>query len=186
MLNDVLLQNDGAIAPSPDAVSPIPPRAPTRARTTPVPAPLLGQALEEIATCLASLRVAEEVIRAQNVALREHRRARRAERRHYLELFAFVPGALLVTDAGGLILEINPAAARLLSGCERSRPGSPITRFFTLGRRAALLRVLEVAGGGAGWEGGMWIKPRLGLAFWASVTVTSVPTVGIRPPPCAG
>lgn len=176
--NHGAIQNDEAIAPSPDAV---PPRAPTRARTTPMPLPLLEQALEELALCLASLRSAEEVIRVQNVALKGYALAQRTERRRYLNLFACVSDALLVTDADGLILEANPAAARLLSGCERLRAGKSVARFFTHDGLAALLGVLEVTGCGARWEGGLWIKPRLGLALWAFVTVTPVPPVGNRP-----
>lgn len=90
------------------------------------------------------------------------------------------------TNADRLILEPNPAA-RLLSGCERSRLGTLTARFFTQGRRVALLVVLQAAECGAGWADHLWISPRLSLAFWASVTVTPVSTVGNAPPPhCAG
>ena len=169
-------------APTPNLTSLVPPRATARARTTPAPPPLLDQALDELATCLASLRLAEEVIRVQNVALKKCHHARHIERRQYLDLFASVPDALLVTDANGLILEANPAAARLLSGSERLRAGKFVARFFTHDSQIALVGVLEAAGCGAGWEGGLWIKPRLGLAFFASVTTTPVAATRDAPP----
>ena len=70
----------------------------------------------------------------------------------------------------------------MLSGYECFRAGKSLTRFFRYDRGDALLGVLEAAEGGAAWEGGLWIKPRLGLAFFASVTTTPVPATGNKPP----
>ena len=188
MGNEMLAPTGGIVGlppEAPDSTSSIQERTPIRARTTPPPPPLLDQALAELATCLASLRLAEEVIRAQNGVLREHRTARCAERRRYLDLLAYVSDALLVTDVDGLILEASPAAARLLSGSRRLRPGKPIARFFTGDRRVALLGAVQATGGGAAWEGDLCIKPRRGVAFFAFVTVTPAPAAK-DVPPCAG
>jgi hypothetical protein len=46
----------------------------------------------------------------------------------------------------------------------------------------ALSVVMQAAECGAGWEGGLWIKPRLGLAFFATVTTTLVLAMGNTPP----
>ncbi len=185
MGDEMLAPTGGPVGPSPEAPDPTPSmqeHPSTRARTTPPPLSLLDKALVELEACLEALRVAEGVIRAQNGVLKEYRMARHAERRRYLDLLAYVSDALLVTDVDGLILEASPAAARLLSGSRRLRAGKPIARFFTHDRRVALLGAVRATGGGAAWEGDLWIKPRLGVAFFAFVTVTPVPAAKDVPP----
>ena len=186
MLKEVLKQNLEAVSPLPDAPNPMvyaQESASTRTRTTPSPPSLLDKVLQELVACLDSLRVAEEAIRVQNRVLKKYDLARRAERRRYLNLFTSVPVALLVTDAYGLILEANPAAALLLRGiAPRGGPrliiGSPATKFVAQDERAVLLGVLQAAGGGTAWEGCLWLQPRRGAVFRASVTVTPVPEAG--------
>jgi PAS domain S-box-containing protein len=167
------------------------PREEREAPPTPV---LLHLALDELAACLRVLHVPEETLRMQNRSLEERDLARRAERRRYLDLFASAPDALLVTNTGGLILQANPAAARLLGLGARYLVGSAPPRFLTEGGRVTLLGVLLTAAGGAAWEGGLELQPRKGMPVEAVVIVIPILPGDGRPsalrwlirPSCAG
>src|SRR4051794_37991270 len=71
---------------------------------------LVPEALEELATSLEELQVAEEVLRQQNEELEQTHAAVEAERLRYEELFQFAPDGYLVTDPEGIIREANQAA----------------------------------------------------------------------------
>src|SRR5262249_49170789 len=60
------------------------------------------------------LRVAEEELRSQNEQLLNQRASTEAEVVRYRELFMQSPAATFVTDSLGTILDLNPAAARLI------------------------------------------------------------------------
>ena len=65
-------------------------------------------------TTLEGLKVAEEELRQQNVALSEIRAAGEQRAHHYRQLFMHIPAPALVTDTLATILESNHAAEHLL------------------------------------------------------------------------
>ena len=70
---------------------------------------------EALQHTLEELQVAEEELRQQNEELLETHLQVEQERHRYAMLFDLVPGGYVVTDAAGIILEINNAAAALLN-----------------------------------------------------------------------
>jgi PAS domain S-box-containing protein len=71
------------------------------------------RAQEELQASLQELQTVEEELRLNNDALGESRKKLEEERQRYQDLFEFAPDGYLVTDAFGVILEINQAAANL-------------------------------------------------------------------------
>jgi PAS domain S-box-containing protein len=83
------------------------------------------------------LRVTEEKLRAQNEELAAARQQVEAERQRYRDLFEFAPDAYLVTDAAGVILEANRAAAGLLNVNQVTLEHKRLAVFLASGQRAA-------------------------------------------------
>ena len=71
-------------------------------------------AAEELQHVLEELQVAEEELRQQNEELTATRLVAEQERSRYAMLFELVPGGYVVTNAAGIILELNRIAAALL------------------------------------------------------------------------
>ena len=69
--------------------------------------PLLAEALEELHTALAELFAASEEVEV------EHQAAFAANLR-YQQLFEMLPDGVLITDAAGVVIELNQAAATAL------------------------------------------------------------------------
>jgi PAS domain-containing protein len=67
--------------------------------------------------------------------------ARRRQR--YAELFEFAPAACLVTDRGGVIREVNQAAAYLLERNGGLLAGKPLVALVAAGRQREFLRHLH-------------------------------------------
>ncbi|MFW5951528.1 MAG: ATP-binding protein [Gemmatimonadota bacterium] len=74
-----------------------------------------GALREEIETQLEALEAAQEELRSQAAELEGALEAVRRQRRRYEELFRTAPVAYIITDAAGLIRNINAAASELLN-----------------------------------------------------------------------
>lgn len=99
------------------------------------PQEIIPQALAELETALEELRVAEEEMRMQNEQLAIASLQIQAERQRYHNLFEFAPDGYLVTDALGVIREINRAAADLLNVPQAYLIGKPLTNYVELNQR---------------------------------------------------
>lgn len=93
--------------------------------------------LEELTLAFEELQVAEEELHVQTEALVSSRELLEAERLRYRELFEHAPVAYLVTDAHGLITDLNRAAASLLRVPQHRLRGKPLAVFVTPARRRA-------------------------------------------------
>lgn len=94
-------------------------------------ADLLSAAYKELGTASEELQVAAEELSVQSEELVIARSQIEAERRHYQELFEYLPQAYILTDAQATILQANHAAATLLNIESRFLIGKPLEVFFT-------------------------------------------------------
>ncbi len=135
---------------------------------------LLTDAFQTLDTTLEELGVAQQELHQQNEALMEGRLRVEEERQRYLALFEFAPDGYLVTDAAGLILEANRAAAILLGVQPRFLLRKPLSNFIPEeGRpifRQGLLtfRQKDII---PEWE--LSLRPRNAPPFPAAVMVTT-------------
>ena len=81
-----------------------------------------------------------------------------ADRQRYVELFAFAPGACVVTDVNGTILEANLAAEALLDGHGALR-GKALDAFIPMEQRRMFLAQASAAIEGTG-QGRFFAKLR--------------------------
>lgn len=92
----------------------------------PDPSLLLDESLEEAGVALEELRVAEEELRVQSEELEIARAATELARSRYEDLFENAPDPYLLTDAEGVILEVNRAGRELLGESTRSLVNRPL------------------------------------------------------------
>jgi PAS domain S-box-containing protein len=85
-----------------------------------------AEAVSAIQAALAEVEVVEEELRQQNEELIAAREALELERHRYRDLFDLAPDAYVLTDAHGLILEANQAAARLFDTPQAVLQGKPL------------------------------------------------------------
>src|SRR5260370_2273398 len=78
-------------------------------------------------------------------AARPRQEAAEFQRLHYQELFDHAPECYLVTDAHGVILEANHAAAELLQTPREMVSNTPLAFFVAPGRRATVYNRLAQA-----------------------------------------
>jgi PAS domain S-box-containing protein len=102
-----------------------------RGRITGSPPELLEDALAELSTTVEELRVADEELRQQGEQLALSHDVLANERRRYVDLFEFAPDGYLVTDASGVIREINQAGTRLLSRPAKFCLGKPLALYVS-------------------------------------------------------
>lgn len=135
----------------------------------------LQQTNEHLSNTLEELQAAEEELRLQNVQLVTIQRALERERQRYIDLFENAPDAYLVTDAGGIILEANAAAAGFLGAGQEFTLGKPLTMFVPAEDRRGFrgeLQYLKHLEGVRDWE--TPLRPRDGDPFFASISVATV------------
>jgi PAS domain S-box-containing protein len=77
----------------------------------------------------SELRVAIEELRAQNETLSEACARLEREMAKYRDLYDSAPEALVTTDARGVVIDANPAAARLLGLPRETLPGKLLIGF---------------------------------------------------------
>ncbi len=128
---------------------------------------------EALQHTLEELQVAEEELRQQNEELLETYLQVEQERHRYAMLFDLVPGGYVVTDAAGIILEINNAAAALLNRTKISLLlGKPLVLFVTRVDQHAFhsqLSHLKAYEWVQDWE--IQIQPWQGNPFPAGITI---------------
>jgi PAS domain S-box-containing protein len=102
------------------------------ANTAPLKPELLPQAFMQLGSASEIVQLATEELYQQNEQLLESRNLVEAERQCYIDLFEFAPDGYLVTDAKGIIKEVNQAAASLLKASKPFLYGKPIINFVGL------------------------------------------------------
>ena len=134
---------------------------------------VLVEVLEELTTTLEELQVADEELRERNEELVASQQAVEAERQRYQDLFELAPDGYVVTDARGIILEANRAAAALLHLRQDFLIGKPLIVFVVGKDRQALhayvTRLQQQLSTAQEWEA--FIQPRSGEPFPATFTV---------------
>jgi PAS domain S-box-containing protein len=102
--------------------------------------------VEELATCLEELRVAEEELYEKDQSLAEASDELRQEHRRYRDLFEFSPDGYLVTDFKGIIREANLIAAKMLKVRRPRLLGKPVVIFIPQDMRKYLADQRRSAG----------------------------------------
>lgn len=144
------------------------------------PKQLFPQALAELETALEELHVAEEEMRVQNEQLAIASIQIQAERQRYQDLFEFAPDGYLVTDAMGLIREMNRAATKLFNVPQDYSIGKPLINYIELEQRQVFrtrLNQLRHVDKLTEWE--VRICPRRAATIDAALTVTIIRNQGV-------
>lgn len=123
----------------------------------------------------AELRVALEELRVQNEALFEACTRLEREMAKYRDLYDSAPEAFVTTDARGIIVDANPATARVFGLPPEMLPGKLLIGFIarrdTVPFRNHLRQIVESTGHGAF---SVQIRPRGGSPRVAHLTVRAV------------
>jgi len=103
----------------------------------------LTEAVNAVRQTLEEVEAVETELAQQNEELIATREALEIERYRYQELFELAPDGYLLTDAGGLVQEINFAAVELLATSRRALTGKPLSVFLEMGSRSDFRRLLR-------------------------------------------
>lgn len=133
--------------------------------------------LGELEIALNELQAASVELHEQNEELVASRRMLEEERTRYQELFDFAPDGYLVTDAEGIILEANNAAASLFRVSRSFLLGNSLALFVEPGGRSCFRTRLakmkdSLAMSSQGWE--LDMQSRYRSPFPVSITVGKV------------
>jgi PAS domain S-box-containing protein len=117
----------------------------------------------DLSVSLEELEVTHEELLAANEVMEEARQQVESERQRYLDLFEGAPDGYVVTDAKGMILAVNTAAASMLNAREDFLAGKPLVLFVAdEGKKEFHSRVTRLSSGVAEevrqWE--LALKPR--------------------------
>lgn len=104
---------------------------------------LLPTALKELGVASERLQVAAKMLYQQNQELFFAEQTVEAEQQRYQDLTEFITTAYLVTDANGVIQEVNRAAAQLFNLPQSQLLGRSLTSFVTLEARKQFETQLE-------------------------------------------
>ncbi|HEY9874347.1 MAG TPA: PAS domain S-box protein, partial [Candidatus Obscuribacterales bacterium] len=132
----------------------------------------LSLAKEELQNAIASLQMAEEELHQQNDKLVISRQAIETERQRYQDLFDFGSDAYLLTDANGIIQEVNFAATVLLNVSQKHLVGKPLSMFLYKQERQIFLTKLKNMQSVQNWE--VLLQPRRGVPVPAAIAVAAV------------
>ena len=128
--------------------------------------------LEALRVDHEELLVAEEQLVAQVAESARLQQLLEAERQRYADLFRYATDGYIVTDAHGVLREVNLAAAHLL-GCEtRFLVGKPLIALCSTADVAAIHVALGKAVAGASVDQDLTFHRRDGSPFLASVRAT--------------
>jgi signal transduction histidine kinase/DNA-binding response OmpR family regulator/PAS domain-containing protein len=105
----------------------------------------ISELMAEVADLGEQLLVADEELRAQHDQLAESRLKLEALSARNEQLFDAAPQALLVTDAYGIVLDLNRAASALLPGQAGSGSRRPVASLFQPGHRRAIRSLISGA-----------------------------------------
>ena len=104
--------------------------------------------LHDLSVSLEELEVTHEELLAANEEMEETRRQVESERQRYLDLFEGAPDGYVVTDANGMIVEANIAAASMLNTRDDFLTGKPLVLFVTdEGKKEFHSRVIRLSSG---------------------------------------
>ncbi|HAJ60055.1 MAG TPA: hypothetical protein DCP31_12990 [Cyanobacteria bacterium UBA8543] len=116
---------------------------------------IIVTALAELGLAIEELQITTEELQAKNEELAIAHQTIAAERQRYQQLFEEAPDAYLVTDALGVIVEANSAAATLLGSAPRYLVGRPLANFVPKEEREFFRTQLSQLSRGEGifeWE----------------------------------
>src|SRR5258708_34864967 len=129
----------GAVASMPrDAGAPQVPRQGSQER--------LGEAVEGLQRTVGEVELAERELAAQNEELIAARESLEVERHRYRELFDLAPDGYVISNAEGVIEEVNQAAAALLNGSPIGLRGKPLAVFTAPAARPEFRSLLHQVG----------------------------------------
>ncbi|WP_193196819.1 PAS domain S-box protein [Nostoc sp. MG11] len=134
--------------------------------------PQVMQVNEELQQTLEELKVVEEELRQQNEELSAAREKLESQRQRYQDLFEFASDGYLVTDATGIIIEANHAAATLLCMQQRYLVGKPLILFIAQPDHPTFIAQLNNFQQTQDWE--IYLQPRRGTPFPASIRLAAV------------
>ncbi|MBD2346946.1 helix-turn-helix domain-containing protein [Anabaena subtropica] len=100
-----------------------------------IPPDLLPQAFKELYSNSKLVQLAAEELYHQNEELLQTRSLLEAERQHYYNLFEFAPDGYLVTNAEGIIQEVNLTAVKLLNAPKHILLDQSMINFIRLEER---------------------------------------------------
>jgi PAS domain S-box-containing protein len=136
---------------------------------------LLAEPLQELSTTLEGLQAAGEELCQQNEELAAACQTAEEECRYYQGLFDLAPHGYLVTDANGIIREVNRVAARMLRVRQDFLVGKPLIAFVAQEEHQAFrtqLNRLQRVERVEDWK--VPLQLREGVPFPAAITVTAV------------
>lgn len=108
------------------------------------PSDLLSETTEEISVGLEELQVTIEELYLQQEQLQAANQATTAERERYLELFEYAPDGYLITNAWGIIQEVNQTAAKMLNRRQDFLVGKPMSIFIPQLERRTFYNLLHL------------------------------------------
>ncbi len=133
--------------------------------------------IHDLGVSLEELEVTHEELLAANEEMEESRRQVESERQRYLDLFEGAPDGYVVTDANGMIVEANTAAASMLNTRSDFLEGRPLVLFVAgEGKKEFHSRVTRLSSGVAEemrqWE--LALQPRDLTPLPVMVSVSAV------------
>jgi signal transduction histidine kinase/DNA-binding response OmpR family regulator/PAS domain-containing protein len=105
----------------------------------------ISELMAEVADLGEQLLVADEELRAQHEQLAESRSKLEALSARNEQLFDISPQPLVITDAYGIVLDLNRAASTLLAGLDGSGSRRPITSYFQAAHRRSIRAMITGA-----------------------------------------
>jgi len=106
----------------------------------------LAEAVEALQRTLEEVELAERELAAQNEELIAARESLEVERHRYRELFDLAPDGYVISNAEGVIEEVNQAAAALLNSSPIALRGKPLAVFTAPAARAEFRSLLHQVG----------------------------------------
>ncbi|HDR73207.1 MAG TPA: response regulator, partial [Methanoculleus sp.] len=141
----------------------------------------LRETLLELQTTVEELKVAEEEVRSQNEELMAAREELHAEHQRYVDLFEYAPYGYILTDANGVIQEINHEGARKMNVNGKNLVGKPLVIFIAKDERVTLHTLIGTVNCGSAKElrdRRITLQPRDDSPFPISLDVGAVCDAG--------
>jgi two-component system, cell cycle sensor histidine kinase and response regulator CckA len=137
---------------------------------------LQNEAIAEFSITLEELHVATEELQMQNEELMASRQRVELEHQRYQELFDFAPDGYLVTNAQGVIQQVNHAATHMLNLRQDLSVGKPLIVFVDKADQVSfhtqLEQLVQLGHPVTDWE--ISLKPREKPPFPVSISVSVI------------
>jgi two-component system, cell cycle sensor histidine kinase and response regulator CckA len=137
---------------------------------------LQNEAIAEFSITLEELHVATEELQMQNEELMASRQMLEVEHQRYQELFDFAPDGYLVTNAQGVIQQVNHAATHMLNLRQDLSVGKPLIVFVDKADQVSfhtqLEQLIQLGHPVTDWE--ISLKPREKPPFPVSISVSAI------------